>query len=232
MTVRLAAQAHALYRFYGQDGTLLYVGMTMDPGRRWKEHAADKSWWHEVADITVEQFATRDEVLEAERWAIIRGRPKYNVAHNRPYEMSRVLDAVVTCFSWLVVSIGSAVWFYWFAGLATCVSALVGASGSSLVPTLLAVIVTLLVVLIGTPWTTMPTLIALGVAGVYAGHPSLGEGGAPTFAKVLLAVGAVVFAAFRNMGAMEGPRVPAHLWRGLLARRRKRPVRCGQSDAR
>ena len=46
---------HALYRFYATDGALLYVGITADPGTRWRAHSHDKPWWHEVANVTIEQ---------------------------------------------------------------------------------------------------------------------------------------------------------------------------------
>lgn len=42
---------HALYRFYDAAGALLYVGITIDPGSRWRSHAHDKPWWQQVAQI-------------------------------------------------------------------------------------------------------------------------------------------------------------------------------------
>ncbi len=74
---------HALYRFYATDGALLYVGITADPGARWRKHAHDKPWWQEVANITVELHPSRRAVLEAERASIITEKPRYNVVHNR-----------------------------------------------------------------------------------------------------------------------------------------------------
>lgn len=75
---------HALYRFHATDGTLLYVGITADPGTRWRAHAHDKPWWQHVTNITVELHPTREAVLEAERAAIIAEKPRHNVIHNRP----------------------------------------------------------------------------------------------------------------------------------------------------
>lgn len=74
---------HALYRFHATDGTLLYVGITADPGARWRKHAHEKPWWHDVATITVETHPNRAAVLQAERAAIITEQPRYNVVHNR-----------------------------------------------------------------------------------------------------------------------------------------------------
>lgn len=72
----------ALYRFFNADGELLYVGISLNPGHRWGQHRADKPWWIEVATITVEAHRGRAEVLEAEREAIKRERPRYNLTHN------------------------------------------------------------------------------------------------------------------------------------------------------
>jgi hypothetical protein len=75
---------HALYRFFDDAGELLYVGITMNPAARWKQHQGDKHWWTEVANITVEPHANRKMVLEAERLAIITEKPRYNIVHNTP----------------------------------------------------------------------------------------------------------------------------------------------------
>lgn len=73
---------HALYRFWSEDGVLLYVGITQNPGARWKAHSKDKPWWHEVWIVTKENHPSRDAVERAELAAIRYGRPKYNVKHN------------------------------------------------------------------------------------------------------------------------------------------------------
>lgn len=73
-----AHQAHALYRFYADDGTLLYVGITNNPGNRFNQHGADKPWWHEVRGITMEPYPDRASVLAAEARAIAVENPRYN----------------------------------------------------------------------------------------------------------------------------------------------------------
>jgi hypothetical protein len=73
--------AHALYRFYGAEDDLLYVGITVDPGRRWTRHRSDKLWWTEVARIQIDQFPDRPSVLAAELEAIEQERPRYNIMH-------------------------------------------------------------------------------------------------------------------------------------------------------
>lgn len=72
----------ALYRFFDENGELLYVGVTLDPSARWKQHRADKAWWHEVAGIKIAHFPDRRSVLDAEREAIKAEKPRYNVVHN------------------------------------------------------------------------------------------------------------------------------------------------------
>ncbi len=74
---------HALYRFFGAKDRLLYIGLTLNPGSRWKAHGKNKPWWHEVCTITIELYPDRASVEAAERWAIKRERPFYNVVHNR-----------------------------------------------------------------------------------------------------------------------------------------------------
>lgn len=103
MTIQ-ADQHHALYRFYDASGELLYVGITADLGARWKAHSKDKPWWAEVATCRVQHFGSRQEVLQAERDAIVRERPLHNVVHNsRP----GLLDAVTRQFFGPVVTADS-----------------------------------------------------------------------------------------------------------------------------
>lgn len=72
---------HALYRFFGSEGELLYVGISLHPFARMSQHRGDKSWWGEVASTTIERFPSRPAVLEAEREAIKSERPRYNIVH-------------------------------------------------------------------------------------------------------------------------------------------------------
>lgn len=68
-----------LYRLFAQGGTLLYIGIGGNPGRRFEQHAADKPWWSEVSRVTVEHFPDRPDALAAELNAIRKESPKYNV---------------------------------------------------------------------------------------------------------------------------------------------------------
>jgi len=79
----VTSETHALYRFYDATGTLLYVGITADPGSRWRKHAQEKPWWQQITSITLETHPTRAAALEAERQAILAEKPVHNVVHNR-----------------------------------------------------------------------------------------------------------------------------------------------------
>lgn len=71
----------ALYRFFGRDGTLLYVGITEHLGTRWHSHSRKKPWWPEVQRHTAEWYPTRAEAAAAEVEAIRNEHPRYNVCH-------------------------------------------------------------------------------------------------------------------------------------------------------
>jgi predicted GIY-YIG superfamily endonuclease len=77
---------HVLYRAFNAQGQLLYVGITMNPGNRFAQHSDEKPWWTDVANIRVEQFASRNEVLTAEREVIKSERPLHNVVHNMTHK--------------------------------------------------------------------------------------------------------------------------------------------------
>lgn len=69
----------ALYRCFAADGALLYVGISVGFARRWYEHAKAKSWWPEVARLTVDLFPDRPSADAAETAAIRDEKPRYNV---------------------------------------------------------------------------------------------------------------------------------------------------------
>lgn len=73
---------HVLYRFYGEDGALLYVGITNSITSRFKWHAAMQPWWSEITSCHVEFLPDRAALQRAEHHAIRFERPKYNVVHS------------------------------------------------------------------------------------------------------------------------------------------------------
>ena len=70
-----------LYRLYDRSGQLLYVGVTNNLFRRWKQHSQDKAWWPAVHKFTQDWYPDRQSVEEAERRAIKSERPIHNVIH-------------------------------------------------------------------------------------------------------------------------------------------------------
>lgn len=72
----------ALYRLFGHDGTLLYVGIASNPRLRWKQHARAATWWDQVdpGRTRVEWYPSRASARSAETVAIMSEVPSYNVA--------------------------------------------------------------------------------------------------------------------------------------------------------
>jgi predicted GIY-YIG superfamily endonuclease len=71
-----------LYRLYARSGTLLYIGIANRVLRRLSEHAREKPWWGEVANITFETHPDRQAAENAERAAIQSEQPRYNIVHS------------------------------------------------------------------------------------------------------------------------------------------------------
>lgn len=91
MTARLA-----VYRPYDISGGLLYVGISKDFGRRWRQHASTKQWWSEARRMTVEWYEDEAEALRAEVEAIECERPRYNVAQTNSHYRSARTSAPVS----------------------------------------------------------------------------------------------------------------------------------------
>lgn len=72
---------YSLYRLYGEEETLLYVGMSMNLPARLTNHRVQKEWWTAVHHIGVEHFDSRRKVLDAEREAIQSEHPLWNIQH-------------------------------------------------------------------------------------------------------------------------------------------------------
>jgi predicted GIY-YIG superfamily endonuclease len=68
----------AVYRLFAEDDSLLYVGISDNFGRRWKQHAHAQPWWPGVKRQTVEWFDTREDARAAETRAIHDECPTHN----------------------------------------------------------------------------------------------------------------------------------------------------------
>lgn len=75
-----ASDRTALYRLYGADNVLLYVGIAGKPDSRWKQHSRQKEWWPKVTRKTLAWYETRAEAEAEELAAMAAERPVYNVA--------------------------------------------------------------------------------------------------------------------------------------------------------
>jgi predicted GIY-YIG superfamily endonuclease len=72
---------HVLYRLFGAEEKLLYVGITNHIGRRFRTHAEAQPWWPDVVDCRTEFHRSRAELEAAERTAIRTEHPLHNKAH-------------------------------------------------------------------------------------------------------------------------------------------------------
>lgn len=85
------------YQCWGRAGQLLYVGITNDLPRRMQQHALDKFWWSEVAEVTSRGFSREIEARWAE-WALITTRrPPYNSSSAPPKTPDAVTDSPIGC---------------------------------------------------------------------------------------------------------------------------------------
>lgn len=74
-----APERTALYRFYSEGETLLYVGITKRLGHRWNEHAKQQPWWPLVDTQTVKWHPSREAAKSAEDIAIATEDPVFNI---------------------------------------------------------------------------------------------------------------------------------------------------------
>jgi predicted GIY-YIG superfamily endonuclease len=86
----------ALYRFFDEEGGLLYVGITQRFGQRWSTHMRTKPWWSDVRSHTAQWYADRPTAAAAEVEAIKTEKPRHNVMHARaklPKERAEIVTA-------------------------------------------------------------------------------------------------------------------------------------------
>jgi predicted GIY-YIG superfamily endonuclease len=76
-----------IYRLYASNDQLLYIGITNDPSRRFKDHANQARWYSlAVRHDTRRLDCDENEAKKVERNAIIKEKPLHNVIHNTPAE--------------------------------------------------------------------------------------------------------------------------------------------------
>jgi predicted GIY-YIG superfamily endonuclease len=85
-----------LYRFYDEDGVLLYVGITDNLIDRTWSHARASTWMEFAMRSTVVPFTSRAEAEEHEVLAIRSERPLFNLAYNDDQDGDRrVVDYLI-----------------------------------------------------------------------------------------------------------------------------------------
>ncbi|NEB92406.1 GIY-YIG nuclease family protein [Streptomyces bauhiniae] len=77
----IETQPTAVYRLYGREGQLLYVGMTNNPDVRFDCHALTKRWWHLVVKRDVQWHPDRATARQCEADAIKAESPVHNAMH-------------------------------------------------------------------------------------------------------------------------------------------------------
>ncbi|OPC76602.1 hypothetical protein B4N89_44740 [Embleya scabrispora] len=76
----------AVYRLFDADGVLLYVGISVDPVKRFRGHrygskrSKPKEWWPQVASSRIEWFDSRSRAEFAESFAVVTEHPRHNKA--------------------------------------------------------------------------------------------------------------------------------------------------------
>lgn len=73
----------ALYRHFDADGVLLYVGISLAPFRRLRDHKRSH-WCESIVTIKVEWHPDRESALRAEMAAIMAEQPLHNIDWNGP----------------------------------------------------------------------------------------------------------------------------------------------------
>lgn len=74
-----------LYRAFDSDGQLLYVGISGKWSERLHQHERDSAWMQLTDYVKIERFDTREEVAEAERFAVQTEKPVYNKQYSTTF---------------------------------------------------------------------------------------------------------------------------------------------------
>jgi predicted GIY-YIG superfamily endonuclease len=67
-----------VYRYFTEEGVLLYVGVAFDPHARLQQHRVSKDWFYDIKFIRLDHYETRWEALRAEHLAIEIEKPRHN----------------------------------------------------------------------------------------------------------------------------------------------------------
>lgn len=81
-----------LYRVFGEEGELLYVGVAYSVGRRLAEHQDAAAWWPRATRVELEVHEDRGSALAAETIAIKTEHPIYNIANKTRPELKDLYE--------------------------------------------------------------------------------------------------------------------------------------------
>lgn len=70
-----------LYRHFDRAGKLLYVGVSISALNRLSAHKQHAHWFWSIARVEVASYPTREASLEAEKNAIQKEHPLFNIVH-------------------------------------------------------------------------------------------------------------------------------------------------------
>ena len=73
-----------LYRHFGEDGELLYVGISLSAVARLSAHNQSATWANSIRRVEIQAFPDRRLAELAEATAIQNERPKHNIRGYRP----------------------------------------------------------------------------------------------------------------------------------------------------
>lgn len=93
-------QFNQLYRHYDENGTLLYVGVSLSAINRLAQHRSSAIWYDQIAKIEIETYPDRKSVLRAEKDAIQKEHPLFNIQCAKPkLKIGSVVDMLVPTMS-------------------------------------------------------------------------------------------------------------------------------------
>lgn len=75
-------ELHFVYRVFGADDRLLYVGCTRRPWERFGQHRRQSEWWDQAVRVDWIPAGTLFEAHRLERRIITARRPPFNSHHN------------------------------------------------------------------------------------------------------------------------------------------------------
>lgn len=85
----------ALYRHFDAQGVLLYVGISLRPFTRTKEHSQLSGWAIDIANVTIQYFDSRKEAMEAEAKAVQEENPLHNIRLRKVKKDSRSIKTKI-----------------------------------------------------------------------------------------------------------------------------------------